>query len=257
MRAPTGLFAIMPGAEYTRVMEPRGRPQRTAGTAGMAWTARTAGAGASGLPAAIACAWILVSVAIAQEQPPSGIAGVPAPSVPGKASTQDFGAEPHPKTAAGGVGPFSGPPGQVYTWEDGDRTLRVRLQTDLTVLKGGTAGSRETVVAETGAGSIVRAAGSGDGVGQPVFRSDSGALMTLPGGVLLVLEAAWGKAEADAFFAAHEIALDRISELGFLPNGFAVETEPGFPSLNLANALAGEHGVELSSPNWWREIALR
>ena len=30
------------------------------------------------------------------------------------------------------------------------------------------------------------------------------------------------------------------------------ETEPGFASLDLANAPAGQPGVELSSPNWWR-----
>ena len=42
--------------------------------------------------------------------------------------------------------------------------------------------------------------------------------------------------------------------MGFLENGFLVETEPGFPSLELANALASQDGVVMSSPNWWTEI---
>ena len=47
--------------------------------------------------------------------------------------------------------------------------------------------------------------------------------------------------------------MDRVSELSYAANGFFVETEPGFPSLDLANTRAGQEGVELSSPNWGRE----
>ena len=64
----------------------------------------------------------------------------------------------------------------------------------------------------------------------PVFRSESGALMTLPGGVLLILDPEWSRSQTDAFFSGNAIKLDRVSELGFVPNGFFVETEPGFPS---------------------------
>ena len=48
--------------------------------------------------------------------------------------------------------------------------------------------------------------------------------------------------------------MDRVSELDYVANGFFVETEPGFPSLDLANALAVQDGVEVSSPNWAREV---
>ena len=48
--------------------------------------------------------------------------------------------------------------------------------------------------------------------------------------------------------------MDRVSELDYVTNGFFVETEPGFPSLDLANALAAQDGVETSSPNWGREV---
>jgi len=137
--------------------------------------------------------------------------------------------------------------GRVYTYADGDRTVRVRLQSDLEV---------------SGAGSIARGSGehivtkdsSRRSTGLPVFRSESsGTLMTLPGGVLLVLEAEWSRARTNSFFARNRIKLNRVSALDIAANSFFVETEPGFPSLELANALAAQDGVRISSPNWWRE----
>lgn len=151
--------------------------------------------------------------------------------------------------------------GQPYTWQDGDRTLTVLLQADLTVQDDGEIAPREepegTGVARSNEGKSVEKKDSGGGGSddQPVFRSESGALMTLPGGVLLALDPEWAQAETDAFFASNGISLDRVSELEFVTNGFFVETEPGFPSLNLANSLAKRDGVVLSSPNWWTEIS--
>ena len=81
--------------------------------------------------------------------------------------------------------------------------------------------------------------------------------MTLPGGVLLVLSSGWSQAETNAFFSNNGIKMDRVSELDYVANGFSVETEPGFPSLDLANALAVQDGVEISSPNWGREVTSR
>ena len=77
--------------------------------------------------------------------------------------------------------------------------------------------------------------------------------MTLPGGVLLVLDPEWSQAQVNSFFSANGIKLDRVSELDYVDNGFFVETEPGFPSLELANTLAALEGVAVSSPNWSRE----
>ena len=144
--------------------------------------------------------------------------------------------------------------GQSYTWEDGDRTLTVFLQTDLVVEKASDGMPDDVVKADDGGSNVVRSA-----VGQsksnflPVFRSESGELMTLPGGVLLVLNADWSEAETNSFFSSNDIKLDRVSELGYVANGFFIETEPGFPSLELANELAALDGVEVSSPNWGRE----
>ncbi len=149
--------------------------------------------------------------------------------------------------------------GPTYTWQDGDRTLQATLQPGLTVDKDGAIVTvdKDTAKADSESG-LTRSSGSG---GQdshlPVFRSPSGALMTLPGGVLLALDPEWTDTETDAFFTSNEISMDRVSELEWLTNGFFIETEPGFPSLELANELAGQDGVELSSPNWWTERTTR
>ncbi len=149
-----------------------------------------------------------------------------------------------------------GPPrGELYTWDDGGRTRRVYLQEDLVVdPKGGIAAG---AVAETAGGPIVRVGAASSVKGLPVFRSVSGSLMTLPGGVLLVFVPEWGEAETAAFFEANGIAMERTGPLGEIPNGFVVDTEPGFPSLELAKALAGLDGVRLASPNWWEERTTR
>lgn len=162
-----------------------------------------------------------------------------------------------PKKKKTGTGQTTPTEGQVYTWKDGDRSLRAYLQADLIVTREGAVASLGTEVRSTGSGRIVRVAEASRREGEPVFRSPSGALMTLPGGVLLVFDEGWGGAEIDAFFAANSIARDRLSPLGAIPNGYVVATAPGFPSLELANALAGRDGVRLSSPNWWRERTTR
>ena len=103
--------------------------------------------------------------------------------------------------------------------------------------------------------SIIKKGDDGGQDGLPVFRSESGGgLMTLPGGVLLALDPEWEKAQVDKFFSDNNISPEQVSELGFIPNGFLVETEAGFPSLDLANSLASQDGVEISSPNWWSEV---
>ena len=149
------------------------------------------------------------------------------------------------------TGPVQGP---AYTWEDGDRTLTAYLQTDLVVDKGSDGLPRDIVEADDGGSNIVRSADAqSEGDTLPVFRSESGSLMTLPGGILLVLSAKWSQAETDAFFSDNDVKMDRVSELSYVANGFFIETEPGFPSLELANELADLDGVEVSSPNWGRE----
>ena len=145
--------------------------------------------------------------------------------------------------------------GETYTWEDGDRTLNVVLQEDLVVQKTSEVTATDVVVSKGVVDSIVqKQAGHGADAG-PVFKSESGGeLMTLPGGVLLALDPTWDETQVENFFSENGISADQVSELDFIENGFVVETESGFPSLDLANEIASQDGVMISSPNWSREV---
>ena len=148
--------------------------------------------------------------------------------------------------------------GEVYSWEDGDRTLGVVLQPDLTVQENSSIDPDDIVVAKGVKDSIVQTQDQHDQDSLPVFRAKSGGgLMTLPGGVLLALDPEWDETAVEAFFARNNISTNLVSELDFIENGFFVETEPGFPSLELANALAAQDGVLISSPNWQAERELK
>ncbi len=159
----------------------------------------------------------------------TNIAGDGPPSLEESATTRS---ESGPKSGDEADGSRVGYGGDgVYTWWDGDREMRVRIEPDEDPQR------------------------YGGGEGEPVFRSDSGGgVMTLPGGVLLALDPTWSSSQVDAFFSKNKIKRNRVSELGFLDNAFFVETEPGFPSLQLANDLAAQEGVIISTPNWASEI---
>ena len=135
--------------------------------------------------------------------------------------------------------------GGIYTWQDGDRTLRVRLTAETPgIWQSASSVSTRDVGPQWQRGEEA-----------PAFRSETGDnLMTLPGGVLLVLGSSWEQSDIDDFFAGNGIDPSLVSELDFLENAFLVETAPGFPSLELANSLAAQEGVEISSPNWQSEI---
>ena len=156
---------------------------------------------------------------------------------------------------SGGTSGKESAQGEVYTWQDGDRTMRAVLQEDLSVQDQSAVTSDDEVVAGMGKNSIVRKRYKESVNAGPVFKSESGGgLMTLPGGVMLALDPEWDQAAVDKFFAGNDIPADQITPLEWLDNGFFVETEPGFPSLDLANSLAAQEGVAVSSPNWWREL---
>ena len=183
---------------------------------------------------------------VATFKPRAGPAGEPLQKVSG----QQLKAKTGGSDSASVSGQQQSAQGQPYTWQDGDRTLTVLLQDDLTVTQDGDIALRDdTAIRTTRSDTVDKAASAG----LPVFRSQSGSLMTLPGGVLLALDETWSEAETDAFFENNGIDRDRASELDYVANGFFVETEPGFPSLDLANALAEQDGVWVASPNWWRD----
>ena len=128
-----------------------------------------------------------------------------------------------PSTERSTTGTRSEPaaPGQgtAYTWEDGDRTLKVVLQDGLVVQKTADNTPADEVVAKGATDSIVRKQAKHGRDVRPVFRSESGGgLMTLPGGVLLALDPEWDQDAVDKFFSSNNISADRRSELGFIPN---------------------------------------
>lgn len=148
--------------------------------------------------------------------------------------------------------------GSVYTWQDGDRTRRVVLQDGLVAQSKSDDTSRDVIVAEMGEYSIVEAEYRQDSEAQPVFRPESGGgLMTLPGGMMLVLDPQWDQQAVEKFFEGNDINPDQVSGLDFLENAFLIQTEPGMPSLELANELAGEEGVIVSSPNWHQQLVTK
>ena len=199
-------------------------------------------------------AGLIVNAVLASEPDP-GPPDFPMPG-PGDKLTLEVVADPQ-APAASGARSAKGPPteqGAVYTWEDGDATQRVVLQDNLVLQDNVSVTSENEVLVRGAANSIVQR-GTDDVVDSgPVFRSESGGeLMTLPGGVLLALDPEWDAQQVEDFFTRNGISLESTSELGFIENGFLIDTEPGFPSLELANELAAHDGVEISSPNWWRE----
>ena len=185
---------------------------------------------------------------------------------PDPAAALEPGPEAMPETQMEGPseGDYSGlegdSPGTVYTWNDGDRTLRAVLQTAPVARETETTAntSEDHTTKETDVETIGRKRSEYSTDAQPVFRPESGGgKMTLPGGIILALDPEWNREEVERFFSRNGITLDRASELDFLTNGFFVETEAGFPSLELANTLAEQDGVLLSSPNWSREVELK
>ena len=147
--------------------------------------------------------------------------------------------------------------GPVFTWRDGEHTRQVRLVTGLVAQPGADSTEDDVVVTRAGDSSIVLRQARHSSNAAPVFVSASGGLMTLPGGVLLALDPEWSGDAIGGFFSANGIKRSFVSERFFAANAFFVETAPGMPSLELANALASQEGVVISSPNWAQEAVLR
>ena len=121
--------------------------------------------------------------------------------------------------------------GMVYTWQDGDRTLKAVLQATPVAQETETAAgaSEDYAVTKGEVDSIVRKQSELGSGGQPVFRSESRrrvddiARRHHSGPRSRV----GTRTPLREFFSRNGISLERTSELDFLDNGFFVETEPG------------------------------
>lgn len=219
-RASAGVETRGDGNEGPSEERPAPHPDDTVLTTSLAWPVRQPGAGLTRDDDAITTV----------DRPPQGPPPDPTPAGESDRGTREAAA---PATER-----------RVYTWRDGDVTRRVWVEVEETAAQDGESALRDAVLPE--------------GSPELVFYSESsGAPMTLPGGVLLVLDPEWTRDEVKSFFDRNEISGSDVSELGYLTNGFLVETASGLPSLNLANALARQQGVLLSSPNWLREVTTR
>lgn len=127
--------------------------------------------------------------------------------------------------------------GQQYTYHDGDAERTVWLKPRTPNPVGDDPGDPLDPVGGSDAGGLV-------------FVDESGNEMTLPGGVLLSLDAAWNSSEVWEFFGNNGISSSDVTELEWLDNGFFIDTERGLASLELANELAAQDGVDFASPNW-------
>ena len=185
-------------------------------------------------------------------------AGGPAVAVFPSASSRD----PSPRGGqfldayTGPTAPRQGPSvaaseqGAEYTWQDGGVTRRMRLQLDLVAQPTSENRDDDVVAVDQGERSIVRRQERHEqDTSEPVFRTESGHLVTFPGGVLIMLDGEWDAARVRRFFSDHGIDMSRADEQTFGPNAFLVSTESGFAALELANALAAEEGVVYAVPD--------
>ena len=140
--------------------------------------------------------------------------------------------------------------GAEYTWQDGGYARRVRLQVDLVAQPTSQNRDDDVVAVDQGELSIVRKQERHEqDESEPVFRTESGHLVTFPGGVILMLDGEWDTARVRRFFSDQGIAMSRAEAQTFGPNAFLVSTESGFAALELANDLAVEEGVVYAVPD--------
>lgn len=89
----------------------------------------------------------------------------------------------------------------------------------------------------------------------PVFRDQArGAIRVAAGNVILQLPEVWSAEQQSLWLAEQELTL--ISEIPEL-NLLVIASEPGYPTLELANRLAELPEVLSASPDWWQPVSRR
>ena len=150
---------------------------------------------------------------------------------------------------------------QYYTYKDGDVEKYVILRKDLVLERYDPNQSdntkvlpKDAIILDDGKLRIVKRQSwhqEGDKDLFPVFESMSGSIKALPGGVLLFFESELSQQESNAFFIRNNIDLVKVSRMDDAMDAFFIDTDPGLPSLELANQLAEAERVIISVPNWW------
>ncbi len=199
----------------------------------------------------------LMSTATPSDLTESRVDRADAPSVPPERANTDPVDTDAPKPTPT---PSPTPEPAPDYWQDGDRRMRLHPIATPTAAPADAKSKGETEVPLTRSADAPQAGSEpsqNPADPTPQFQSDSGNSLSLPGGVLIVLDADWGADEVGEFFAFNEIKLAQIAAMLPLPNTYLIATPPGLASLELANSLARQSGVIAASPNWQREITTK
>ncbi|MCY3923368.1 MAG: S8 family serine peptidase, partial [Chloroflexi bacterium] len=146
----------------------------------------------------------------------------------------------------------------VYVWQDGDRPIPMRLLDSLTAAEQAALDE----LAQPAARAYVPSSpegGNGSSTTQPLsvtnwFRSDTGQLMLLTGGVNVIFEPHADSAVIDALFHRRGIGPERISPIGELHNGYHVATSSDAETLRLVAELLSEPIVVIADPDWFSPV---
>lgn len=94
---------------------------------------------------------------------------------------------------------------------------------------------------------------SADGTAFFTERPGSARVMGLPGGVVVTLRQALPPARAQQFLVSR--GLNPVRPVGDGSTTWLVASDPGLPSLHLANRLYESGDFAAASPNWWQARA--
>ena len=163
---------------------------------------------------------------------------------------------------------------EAYTYHDGKRERTIYLQTDLVAQFGRQSAPMATQAEANFQSRQVRiwklkgdsklksliqekASLSKEGFDSPVFTNgkNGGSKRALPGNVIVSLEVHWGQEQVQAWAENQNLKL--LKKLPLKGNLFLVATQPGWPSLDVANKLRNQNGVLWATPNWWVERTAR
>ena len=149
-----------------------------------------------------------------------------------------------------GLPPLLGQTERLF-YRDGQRVIFLTATQDLLLQKSKAGEMRLRRVVAEGPVAVRSPSVARDASGDlPVFRTDTGQLVSPIGGVILMFDRSWSEQVVDGFLKSND--LTEVKPLG-LPNAYLVHTEPGLEAIELANRLALLPGVAASSPNLWRQ----
>lgn len=146
----------------------------------------------------------------------------------------------------------AGASAQQRYWYDGDQRRTLWSDAEVVANFSGHGGQKSRVLEPA---VIAKREAPGR---SPVFRDSrdgSGAARALPGGVIVGFHASSSDAQRRALLTRH--GLEPVRELGDGSGLWLVRSEPGLPSLDLANRLYESGDFASAAPNWWQPRALK